>query len=65
MSKIEFITYCIQHDADYPDLEQIDLQAAQAFLDRLDPTEDLPAITAQEFMDMWNAGIQNPAIMEE
>ena len=65
MSKTEFITYCIQHDADYPDLEQIDLQAAQAYLDRLDPAEDLPAMTAQEFMDMWNAGIQDPAIMEE
>ena len=35
------------------------------FLDRLDPAEDLPAMTAQEFMDMWNAGIQDPAIMEE
>ena len=65
MTKTEFITYCIQHDENYPDLEQIDLQTAQSFLDRLDPTEGLPDMTAQEFMDMWNAGIQDPAIMEE
>jgi len=65
MTKSEFITYCIQHDERYPDLEPIDLATAQIFINRLDLHEEIPLMSAQDFMDLWNAGIQDPAIMEE
>ena len=65
MTKSEFVTYCIQHDERYPDLEPIDLATAQHLINLLDDREEIPFMSAQDFMDLWNAGIQDPAIMEE
>lgn len=64
MNKEEFITYCIQHDERFPDVGEIDLATAQHLINLLDDREEIPFMSAQDFMDLWNAGVKDPAIMD-
>jgi len=64
MTPKEFITYCIQHDERFPDVSEIDLATAQYLINLLDDREEVPILSAQEFMDLWNAGVKDPAIMD-
>ena len=65
MSKEEFITYIIQHEADYPNTGEITLESAQTLIDNTLP-EYLPkGITAEEVFAIWNRLVHDPAIMIE
>lgn len=63
MSKEEFVIHCIRHAENYPDLDEIDLDTARSVIDNLAPDASLPAITAEEFMALWNASIHDPDVM--
>ena len=62
----ELITYAIQHDEYFPDVDTMDLESAQEFidsLDLLDPSQQFPPLTAQEVMDEWNRLIKDKDVM--
>lgn len=62
----ELITYAIQHDEYFPDVDTMDLASAQEFIDSLDlrdPSQQFPPLTAQEVMDEWNRLIEDDAVM--
>lgn len=65
MNKTEFVIYCIQHDDSFPNLGEIDLPAAERFLSITDPKEDIPQISAEEFMTKWNSLIHDASVMTE
>ena len=64
MNKTEFVTYCIQHSEYFPDVDEIDLETAETILVNLDPSEDLPSITPEEFVTAWNTLIHDPSVMD-
>ena len=62
MNKSDFVTYCIRHHEDFPEVGEITLKDAQVVLDNAVPGT-IPDITAQEFTDIWNTVVHDPTVM--
>ena len=65
MTPKDFITYCIQHHEDFPDVGEIDLDSARAVLENIVPDPHLPSISPEDFVTFWNAAVHDPEIMSE
>lgn len=65
MTKSEFVTYCIQHHEDFPDVSDISLETARSVVANLDPEAGLPDISPEEFAEIWNDLVHDPKVMEE
>lgn len=64
MTKPEFVAYMIQHSEDFPDVSEIDLDTARSVLSMLAPDKRIPSIAPDEFLDLWNSLVHDPAVMD-
>ena len=63
MSETEFVIHCIRHHEDFPDVGEIDLDAAQSVLDNALPSAGVPSMTAEQFRTAWNLFVHDPKVM--
>ena len=64
MNKVDFVIHCIRHSEFFPDVGEITLDTARSVVENLAPDERIPQMTADEFMNTWNAFVHNPKVMD-
>ena len=64
MNKTELVTHLIQHAETFPDVGEITLTDAERIISMLDPSNDLPDITPEDFLVAWNTLVHDPEVMD-
>lgn len=65
MTKLEFVTYIIQHHEDFPNTGEITLDTAANILDNIADKRNVPTISPEELRDLWNQLVHDPDVMTE